>query len=200
MEAPFPEKMDTDTTPVADSLPERSGPIGPSLPKDANGFQPLPEDEGDEDDAGDSQAPSSPYTANRLLVQDLTLPSVPDFDIPPSPPGSPPAAVDKKFTQFLELKKKGIHFNTKLQQSAALKNPSLMDKLMQFVELEGSSQYETTLSKDLWDPDKFPEWAYRSQLRASRERIVKEREASVAKGTRTSVDFVPGSTSATKKR
>jgi hypothetical protein len=139
------------------------------------------------------RAPQSPYSANRSLIHDLTLPSVPDFDIPPSPPGSPLQAIDKKFSQFLDLKKKGVHFNQKLESSAALKNPNLMDKLMRFVELDGASQYETTLSKDLWNPAAFPEWAYRENLRKSREQIVKEREAHNASGARKGVEFVPAS-------
>lgn len=113
------------------------------------------------------------------------------MDIPPSPPGSPPPGANKKFDQFLELKKKGIHFNAKLEHSTALKNPSLMDKLMTFVEIDEQTQYSTTLPPDLWNPNAFPEWAFRSKLRKSRERLAKEKEAEKLIGGRTSVDFVP---------
>jgi hypothetical protein len=149
--------------------------------------------------ADPDRPPQSPYSANRSLVHDLTLPSIPDFDIPSSPPGSPPPAINKKFNQFLNLKKKGVHFNQKLEQSAALKNPNLMDKLMRFVELEGASQYETTLPKDVWNPDAFPQWAYRENLKKSREQIIKEREAHNASGARKAVDFVPASKASTRK-
>lgn len=148
-------------------------------------------------DPDSTEAPPSPYSANRALLRDLTLPSVPNLDIPPSPPGSPPPGANKKVEQFLELKKKGIHFNTKLDQSTALKNPSLMDKLMGFVEIEGRDQYATTLSADLWDPTAFPDTAFREALKRSREKISKEREAERTGGTRTSVDFVPSSTTST---
>lgn len=141
-----------------------------------------------------NQAPSSPYSANRALLRDLTLPSVSNMDIPPSPPGSPPPGANKKFEQFLDLKKKGIHFNAKLEQSSALKNPSLMDKLMSFAEIDERAQYETTLPTDLWDPNAFPEWASKDRLRRSREKIAKEREA--ASGGRTTIDFVPSTTPA----
>lgn len=150
-------------------------------------------------EADPDRPPQSPYSANRSLIHDLTLPSVPDFDIPPSPPGSPPAAIDKKSSQFLDLKKKGIHFNQKLEQSAALKNPNVMDKLMRFVELEGAGQYETTLPKDLWNPDALPEWAHRDGLRKTREQLVKEREAQNASGARKAVDFVPSSKGTPRK-
>lgn len=99
---------------------------------------PLP---GPDDDDGNDTAdarPSSPYTTTRSLIHDLTLPTIPNFDIPASPPGSPPpaaAGTNAKFTQFLALKRKGTHFNEKLEQSSALRNPALTDKLLQFVDI-----------------------------------------------------------------
>lgn len=140
-----------------------------------------------------TSAPSSPYSANRALIQDLTLPSVPNLDIPPSPPGSPPPGANKKFEQFLALKRKGTHFNAKLEQSAALRNPALMDKLMGFVDVGERAQYETTLPSDLWDPKAFPDWAFRDRLKRSREVVAKEREAERAAGGRDSIDFVSSS-------
>lgn len=153
---------------------------------------------------GDQQAPSSPYTANRTLIHNLTLPTVPNLDIPPSPPGSPSqatsqAALTAKFDKFLELKrKKGTHFNAKIADSHALKNPPLMDKLLGFVgvstsfsdgSVEGTEQYATTLDKELWDPACFPEWAYRGPLRKAQEQTQKEKGR--AKGE--AVQFVPAS-------
>lgn len=130
-----------------------------------------------------SQPPSSPYTANRSLVHNLTLPTVPNLDIPPSPPPSPSsataqAALTARIDKFLELKrKKGTHFNAKIADSHALKNPPLMDKLLAFVGVgtDAMEQYATTLPTDLWDPSSFPEWAYRGQLRRSQERLQKEK-------------------------
>ncbi|KAH6898755.1 HCNGP-like protein-domain-containing protein [Thelonectria olida] len=161
-------------------------PLGPSLPPLD---EPLLNEELDS-----SQAPLSPYSASRALLRDLTLPSNPNLDIPPSPPGSPRADATKKLDQFLELKKKGVHFNAKLEQSSGLKNPSLMDKLLSFVEIDAQSQYSTTLSTDLWDPNGFPERAFRDKLRKSHAKIAKEAEAEKASGNRTAIDFVPSTT------
>ncbi|KAF3769338.1 hypothetical protein M406DRAFT_355262 [Cryphonectria parasitica EP155] len=147
-------------------------------------------DDGPENDQGEQPAPQSPYTTNRGLIHNLTLPTVPNLDIPPSPPGSPSAAsaqaaLTTKLDKFLELKrKKGTHFNAKIADSHALKNPPLMDKLLGFVGVgtsfedsaaHGTEQYATTLPKELWDPACFPEWAYRGQLRKAQERVQKER-------------------------
>lgn len=180
--------------------------------------QPQPQDQETPLDDG-VNAPSSPYSTNRSLLHDLTLPSIPNFDIPPSPPpGSPSAsssgaaaATSKKFEQFLQLKKKGTHFNAKLEQSAALRNPALTDKLLAFVDLaapgrggSGSAgksppdaraveQYTTTLPADVWDPGAFPDWAFRDRLRRTRETVAKEREAARSAPGRSAVEFVAAS-------
>lgn len=98
----------------------------------------------------------------------------------------------------MQLKKKGIHFNSKLEQSPALKNPSLMDKLLDFVGIDEVGQYETTLPKELWDPRGFPEWAFRDKLSKSREKIAKEKDADRASGGRTAIDFVPSNSASSE--
>jgi hypothetical protein len=140
-------------------------------------FPPLEEAEDEDVDEGPVLPPGSPYTATRALLRDLTLPSVPNMDIPASPPGSPgsdaAAAADglnRKFAQFLALKRdKGVHFNARIAASSALQNPALMEKLLRFAELDGDAadQYGATLAADLWDPAAFPAAAYREQLRQS---------------------------------
>ncbi|KAK1730780.1 hypothetical protein CaCOL14_002871 [Colletotrichum acutatum] len=169
---------------------QHSVPLGPSLPPMDTQLPDLPSGE------DPSQPPASPYTASRALLRDLTLPPVPNFDIPPSPPGSPPPALSAKFTQFLDLKKKGVHFNAKLAQSAALRNPSLTDKLMSFVDLDGRAGYATTLPPALgWDPtseDLLPDWAGRTALRQSQDKV---RGAGARKGGGP-VEFVPAVESA----
>jgi len=139
----------------------------------------------------ETMAPQSPYSANRALLRDLTLPTIPNYDIPPSPPGSPIESTNSKFKHFLELKKQGVHFNEKLAKSSALKNPSLMQKLMNFADIDEAGQYATTLAKDLWDPNGFPEYAYKEELAHSQQKIRKKREDEKAKGQRESIDFVP---------
>lgn len=148
--------------------------------------------------------PSSPYSANRSLIHTLTLPTVPNMDIPPSAPGSPSssstqATLTAKFDKFLDLKRqKGTHFNERIADSHALKNPPLMDKLLGFAgvgvsfedaSVEGLGQYATTLPAELWDPAAFPEWAYRGPLRKAQEKVQKERGREKGEA----VHFVPAS-------
>ena len=147
-----------------------------------------------------TSAPQSPYTANRARVRDLTLPTVPNLDIPASPPGSPPDAIDQKFAHFLELKKQGVHFNEKLARSSALKNPSLLKKLMDFAGVEEDGQYATTLPTDIWDPTGFPALAYKEQLASSQREILQKREEERAKVQRGAIEFVSASASTQSSR
>jgi len=143
-----------------------------------------------------TMAPQSPYSANRALLRDLTLPTLPNYDIPPSPPGSPMESTNARFKHFLELKKQGVQFNEKLAKSSALKNPSLMQKLMDFSSIDEAGQYESTLPKELWNPNVFPAHAYKEDLAKSQQKILKKTEDEKLRGQRESVDFVPASTTA----
>ncbi|KAH8163519.1 hypothetical protein CIB48_g4716 [Xylaria polymorpha] len=160
------------SNPKVEEGPAVYGPqIGPSL---GPSFPPLEEDSTGAAEVPLSQPPGSPYTATRAMLHDLTLPAVPDMDIPPSPPGSPPSS--RKLENFLELKKKGVHFNARLAGTTSMKNPALADKLMAFAELDHRDQYRTTLPADLhWDPEVFPRHAYKEQLRQSQTDIAQAR-------------------------
>ncbi|KAG4439509.1 hypothetical protein IFR05_004994 [Cadophora sp. M221] len=179
-------------TTVGPALTKPEAPIvGPSLgPSDV-----LPGAQFLEEEEEQDMAPQSPYSANRTLLRDLTLPSLPNYDIPPSPPGSPLESTNAKFKHFLELKKKGIHFNDKLANSSALKNPSLMQKLMDFSDIDEAGQYATTLPKELWNPDGFPAYAFKEELAKSQQKILKKKEDERARGQRDSLDFVPATPS-----
>ncbi|GAP90405.1 putative hcngp-like protein [Rosellinia necatrix] len=141
--------------------------------------------------------PGSPYTATRALLRDLTLPAVPDMAIPPSPPGSPPPAdSSRRFEGFLELKRKGVHFNARLAGSAPMRNPALADKLLAFADLDHRDQYRTALGPDLcpWaDPDAYPRHAYREQLRQAQTDAAQAR----ARAAGEPVKFVPPEGAAT---
>ncbi|KJZ73532.1 hypothetical protein HIM_07088 [Hirsutella minnesotensis 3608] len=180
---PAPPAAQPQAPPAIGPVPQSAVPLGPSLP-------PMDSSAVEGDGTQEDDGPSSPYSANRALVHDLTLPTIPDLDIPRSPPGSPPERARKSFEQFLALKKKGTHFNAKLEQSTALRNPSVTDKLMDFVGLDNQQQYETTLPRDLWNPAAFPETAFVDKLRKSRDKIAKEREADKA-SARGFIDFAP---------
>ena len=137
--------------------------------------------------------PASPHTIQRATIRSLTLPTAPNLDIPQSPLGSPTQGADQKLAQFLELKKQGVHFNAKLASSSALKNPSLLPKLMNFAGVGSERQYTTTLPTELWDPMGFPTWAYKEKLAEAQHELSKQEEERV-KIQRERIDFVVSGT------
>ena len=98
--------------------------------------------------------------------------------------------MEKKFEHFVELKKQGVHFNEKLAKSSALKNPSLLQKLMVSAGLEEEDQYNSTLPVEIWNPKGFPPWAYKEELAKSQQEITKKREEESLRVQRESIDFV----------
>ncbi|KAI9674279.1 MAG: hypothetical protein M1829_003826 [Trizodia sp. TS-e1964] len=146
---------------------------------------------------GDAEDPlsraQSPYSLDRSAIRDLTLPLIPDLDIPSSPPGSPPHSSTSKFSHFLLLKRQGVHFNEKLLKSSALRNPSLLQKLMSFAGIDEMGQYESALPKDIWDAEAFPAWAYKEELAKSQKNLTKkkEEEAAKARTEKGTIEFVP---------
>ncbi|KAF2166553.1 hypothetical protein M409DRAFT_66575 [Zasmidium cellare ATCC 36951] len=141
----------------------------------------------------------SPYTYERQRLRELTMPTVPNFDIPNSPPPPPTnseeaaalAATTKKFERFLELKKQGVHFNERLQNSTSLRNPSLLPKLMDFAGISQEDSYATSLSEGLGVAVTWPEECYVESLVRRNERKEKKRVAE-----REKVEFVSASKSA----
>ena len=142
-------------------------------------------------DQPSSSAPTSPYTSTRAMIRDLTLPTVPNFDIPPSPPGSPPPEMEAVVARFAELKRQGLHYNEKLASNPSMKNPSLLGKMMQNAGLDDSDQYGSALPAELWDPSGFPSWAYVEALGKAQQAAQKQREEDVARKQRDAIDFVP---------
>lgn len=135
----------------------------------------------------------SPYTATRTYIHDLTLPTAPNLDIPDSPGGSPAPGIDEKIGSFLQLKKQGTHFNQKLANSTALRNPSLLAKLMTFAGVDSNAQYSCTLPQEVWDPVSFPSWAFKEGLAQSQQDFLKKREADLARSQRDHVEFIQAS-------
>ncbi|KAI4717157.1 hypothetical protein E4T48_06626 [Aureobasidium sp. EXF-10727] len=188
------EPQQPSPTPAPVQHPEPA-PIGPALgpvagPVAAPSPMPAPNASMDSAEDEEASAPPSPYTANRLMLRNLTMPPVPNFQIPPSPPGSPPPETTTKFARFLDLKKKGTHFNQRLYHSSALRNPGLLPKLLDFAGISQEDQYVTPWSQGAV-ATKFPDWAYGDKLVAAHERIAKKKEQEKTKNPREAVDFVP---------
>ncbi|RAH46441.1 HCNGP domain-containing protein [Aspergillus brunneoviolaceus CBS 621.78] len=153
---PVPEK---ETILERVSMPDSDRPIfGPSheSPYDAQKF-----------------APNHYMTlsASRTIIHDLTLPPVPNLDIPPSPPSSPDRSADAKFAHFLSLKKQGVHFNEKLSGSASLRNPSLLKAMMNHAGIDNQEQYQASLPLAIWNAPGLPSWGFTEVIRQAQRDI-----------------------------
>ncbi len=148
----------------------------------------------DEAPESPSSPPLSPYSSTRQRIHDLTLPRISNFSIPPSPP--PPSdpddiaalsATTKKFDKFLELKKKGVHFNARLESSSSLRNPSLLPKLMEFAGVSLEDSYASTIAEeDGGVPVRWEHGCYVEELVRENERWRKRRRREKGEG----VEFV----------
>ena len=149
---------------------------------------------------GQSEDPELDNGAEQMSERDairyLTQAPVPMTSMPPSPPGSPNPAANAKFARFQELKAKGVHFNQELASKPGFLNPGLLSTLMSRMGVEETDQYNTSLALDVWNPQQFPEWAYKEQLlesqKAVRERQDAEKKALSATGQRR-IDFTTAS-------
>jgi hypothetical protein len=141
----------------------------------------------------ESTEPGSIEDPSRAMIRNLTLPPIPNFDIPPSPPGSPPKASTDKFLQFIELKQKGVHFNERLEESSALKNLALLEKLRRFAGIDDNAQYASSLPAEVKDATSFPPWAYKDELLKLQKERNKKKQEEQSSTPRTTIDFVPAS-------
>jgi HCNGP-like protein len=100
------------------------------------------------------------------LIRQVTMPILPpdmeDFGIPPSPPGSPPPELKKKFDHFRELRERGVYFNDRLGENKGFRNPKLLERLRGYVGVE--DQYGSQLPTNVWDPHNFPPEHYHDKL------------------------------------
>lgn len=188
-----PLKASTINPPPAHD-PSQNLPPGPTIPDGPAPGPAAAPDLVEAEDAAPDEPPLSPYTFTRQRLRELTMPPIPNFDIPDSPP--PPernseeaaalAATTKQFERFLELKKQGVHFNARLQDSSSLRNPSLLPKLMAFAGISEEDAYRSSLPEELAVPVRWPEDCYGEELVRQSERYEKKRLAE-----RDKVDFVP---------
>lgn len=158
-------------------------------------------------DAAVADALSSPIAladmSERDAIRHLTQPTFPASSLPPSPPGSPDPAANERFRRFLDLKSRGVHFNDDLARKSSFRNPSLLSTMMSKVGIDEKAQYNTSLPLDLWDPNDFPEWAYKEGLLKSQQELKSQSDANrkmlSATGKRT-IEFTPESASAGSSR
>lgn len=153
--------------------------------------------------AEDASADILETMSERDAIRYLTQTTHPMTSMPYSPPGSPDPALNAKFKRFLDLKAKGVHFNDDLANKSTFRNPGLLATMMMRAGLEGDDQYQTSLSRNIWDPLGFPSAAYKEELLRSQQALRDQDQATKkslsAAGKRT-IEFTTGGTSGSSSR
>jgi hypothetical protein len=180
---------------IAGSTVEDSSMIGPAMPKQLHDTDDFTQDQG---------SPGSPQQiSEREAIHFLTQATYPMTSIPPSPPGSPNAALNTKFKRFLELKSKGVHFNEDLASKSAFQNPGLLASMMTRAGLEGDDQYKTSVPLEVFDPTGFPPSAYKEELLRSQQSLKEQEQAmkkSLSATGKRAIEFTSGEMSAASSR
>lgn len=112
------------------------------------------------------------------MLRHLTQPSHPVTSFPPEPEGQADAQVTAKIKNFLELKKKGIHFNENLADKNSFNNPNLFATLLDRLGVPPEAQYSSSLPSEVFCVDMFPSWAYKEELLRSQQQIDAQNSAS----------------------
>ncbi|KND01481.1 uncharacterized protein SPPG_03282 [Spizellomyces punctatus DAOM BR117] len=93
----------------------------------------------------------------RQLLKPPPIEGEENSGIPPEPDDEADEATQAKIAKWLDLKGSGMHFNARLEQTHAFRNPSIMSKLIEYLGLdETGSNYP----KEIYDPHGFPEEAF----------------------------------------
>jgi len=143
--------------------------VGPSMPNDASAMV----QDAYEEDAKQEIPPMS----EEDLLRYLTQPSHPVASFPPEATSEADPAVTARFKRFLELKRKGVHFNEDLAGKSSFKNPTLFASLLERSNLPSQSQYASSVPSLVFCMDLFPPWAYKEELLRSQQALGAELEA-----------------------
>ncbi|RMZ80631.1 hypothetical protein DV738_g2582, partial [Chaetothyriales sp. CBS 135597] len=167
--------------------------VGPSLPPDLDSA-----DQGSSAVANDLSVDALlAGLTEQDLIRHLTQASHPINVLPPSPPGTPDPVVEARFSKFLELKRKGLHFNADLVKKQSFRNPAILKTLVARAGIDDQLSYASSLPTHIWDPAGFGAHAFKEELARSqqsiRERELARKRNESATGSRR-IDFHTSST------
>ncbi|KAG8933378.1 hypothetical protein FRC02_012054 [Tulasnella sp. 418] len=132
----------------------------------------------------------------REMLRPLPIEGVEDWDIPPEPEEAYDPTLKAKVASFHSLKKQGKHYNDSLMRNKSFRNPHILEKLVEFVNLEETKG--TNFPKDVWDPfDVQPEW-YADKIAVLQKARSEEKLKAQAPGQRTKIIFQSSSSASAR--
>lgn len=72
--------------------------------------------------------------------------------------------------------------------------------MMEHAGIDEQAQYNTSLPTDLWDPSSLPAWGFKEELLKTQQDVRQKMEEKNSSGQRSSVEFVSGSGTESRKR
>ncbi|EPX72600.1 transcriptional regulator [Schizosaccharomyces octosporus yFS286] len=97
-----------------------------------------------------------------------------NWRFPSSPKGDSDSFLEKKIKQFLELKRKNVHFHARLVENENFLNPQLLDTLQEYAGI--SNPMASMMPSATWIPQCLPNSAYAKSLREAQEDLIRKRE------------------------
>ncbi|KAI8824457.1 HCNGP-like protein-domain-containing protein [Fimicolochytrium jonesii] len=96
-----------------------------------------------------------------------------EMDIPSEPDGEPNPITQAKIEKWLAIKASGTHFNDRLEQTHAFRNPSIMSKLIEYLDLD---ELGSNYPKDIFDPHSFPKEAFFDQIAQAQDTLQQQQQ------------------------
>ncbi|CAG2234319.1 SAP30-binding protein-like [Mytilus galloprovincialis] len=167
----------------------------------------LDEEEGDEDDMSisseeeEEEEEESLYGPEKRVDRTTSLnaeqasslsrsmlnKSFDEIEIPPAPPGKCPAKLQDKISGLFEKMRKGLDMNDKIQRRKDFRNPSIYEKLIEFI---GIDEKGSNYPAEVFDPHAWGKESFYDQLDKAQKVEMEKREKE--RKDRTKVEFVTG--------
>ncbi|KAI9199292.1 HCNGP-like protein-domain-containing protein [Polychytrium aggregatum] len=97
----------------------------------------------------------------RAVLKPDPIEGLDNYGIPPEPEGECDPEIQAKIAHFIELKERGTRLNDTLTKMHSFRNPSIMSKLIEYLDLD---EYGSNYPKDMYDPHGFPPETYHDEL------------------------------------
>ncbi|GAA99239.1 uncharacterized protein L969DRAFT_93701 [Mixia osmundae IAM 14324] len=130
----------------------------------------------------------TPKLAAGLLSDERRLALLQRMGVDPSSSAEPVSeTLEAKLATFHELKSTGIHFNDTLVRNKAFRNPHILSKLVDFLNIDEKT---SNFPKSVWDAQHgLPPEASASRIAEAQKRRAEERTAAQAPGKRSAIAF-----------
>lgn len=125
---------------------------------------------------------------NDILTQNVeTMKTKDTVRLPPQPEGHCSKSLQENIVQKLEKKKQGLNVNEYIQSKKDFRNPSIYDKLVNFI---GIDEHGTNFPRHLYDPSVWGPESYYDELAKTQKEHHDKKEKEKQK--RTHVEFIKG--------